>query len=271
MTDPQAPQRPKPLTVHPIRTSCVLLEVDGVRVLTDPFFAPTMSGRKVRRKPGIPLDQLPPIDFIVASHLHTDHFDLAAVAQLYATNPDMIVLGTVGTARYCSDIVGLRVLELRPWDELKVREIAVLAIPASHTGPPPAEINFVLDIGPWRVFFGGDARLSAHHDALAGHLAGQAPIDLAMLPVGGSQIWLRKTTMDPDDAVIACTKLQPRYALGIHEGGEWPAMPPLSRHPGRRVDFDALLKASNCVTEPVPCAPGEHFTLSESGWTVNNS
>lgn len=256
-----------PLVLRPIRTSCVLIEHPSVTILTDPWFSHSMSGRKTHRAPALRVEELPPIDLILASHLHADHFELAAVAELSARNPDLVVVGTGGTARYCKDINHLAVQEMRPWEELTVKGVAIEAAPAKHTGPPPRELNYVFCVGGWRLFFGGDARLSRHHDEVAARCG---DIDLALVPVGGTEIWLKRTTMNPADAVQACRILDSDYAMGIHEGGEWPAMLPLSRHPGRRTDFDRLLAADPCKTKPIAAGPGMMAVLSEAGVDVRS-
>ena len=250
----------QPLSIYPIRTATVLLRVGELSVLTDPWFGRVMSGRKVLRLPAIEVAELPSIDVVLASHLHSDHFELGAVAELARINPELVVVGPQGTAAFCRRAPHVRVLEMAPWQELAIHDVAIFAAPAKHTGPLPREINFVFELGGWRCFFGGDALLSEHTHEIA-QRCGQ--LDLAMLPVGGTEIWLRRTTMNPSDAVRACEALKPKFALGIHEGGEWPAMPPLSRHPGRRAEFDRLLTASSSPTQPIARAPGQWARLEK--------
>ncbi len=245
------------LRVTLVRTSCLLLEHAGLRLLTDPWFGATMRGLPVYRAPGIPLRELGRLDAVVASHLHRDHFDLAAVAHL--AHPGLEVFGTRGTARHCRSIAGLRVTELAPWEEARRGPLELLATPALHTGPPPAEVNFLIRLGPWRVFFGGDTRL---HPALPEIAACVPEIHVALLPVGGTLIFGRRTTMDPADAVEACRALRPRWAVPIHEGGEWKSIPPLSQHPGRFTDFAARLRASGLPSVPRVLRPGHPSTFT---------
>ena len=258
-----------PLTITPIRTSCVLLQIGDFAILTDPFFADRMSGRKVIRQPALSVAQLPPIQLLLASHLHADHFDPPVVAQLIARNPHIRLVGTAGTSRFCRKrgLLGTQIsaapLDMRPGDELMVDEVAITALPCRHTGPPPPEVNYLLAWRGWQIFFGGDARLSDRTEEAAAMIAARGTLDLALLPVGGSEIWLRRTTMGPDDAVRACALLKPQLAMGIHEGGEWPAMPPMSRHPGRRADFERLLAASDLTTATVSIGPGEVAVIED--------
>ncbi len=137
--------------------------------------------------------------------------------------------------------------------------------PARHTGPPPDEVNYVVELGGWRVFFGGDARRSEHHAEIA---ARHPDVDVALLPVGGTLIFGHRTTLDPHDAVQVCGQLKPRWAVPIHEGGEWLSVPPASWHPGRARDFGRLLARSGLATRPAVLKPGRWATFSDAGVEV---
>ncbi len=238
----------------------MLLRCGATTVLTDPSFSDRMNGLPVLRRPAMDVGAIGRVDVLLASHLHGDHFDFDAARRL--SDEQTVVVGPPGTREVCARHGLDRVVELGPWQEATVRGVALLGCPAEHTGPPPQEVNFAFTLGGWRVFFGGDAMISAHHDAIATRVR---DLDLAMLPVGGSLIWLKRTTMNPQDAVSACRILRPRWALGLHEGGEWLPLPPLSLHPGRRVRFDALLHATQDVpTTPIPAGPGQTATLEDA-------
>jgi L-ascorbate metabolism protein UlaG (beta-lactamase superfamily) len=250
--------RENELRITLIRTSCLLIEYGPWNLITDPWFEDDMRGLPVYRKPGIPLEQLPKIHGVVASHLHRDHFDRAAVAKI--NNPDMQIFGPYGTKKFCNDIGGAQVTELANWDEAKLGPIRMMATPAEHTGPPPAEINYVLSLGPWKVFFGGDSRLSPAFAEIQGVAK---RIDVALLPIGGTLIFGHRTTMDPSDAVEACRALKPRFVIPIHEGGEWQSVPPASQHPGRFTDFADELEASDLSSKACVLAAGESITFGE--------
>ncbi|KAJ9105161.1 hypothetical protein QFC19_003620 [Naganishia cerealis] len=64
-----------------VGTATCVLEWAGVRVMTDPNFAgdhvhlgPGVTGTRVT-DPAFPIEELPPIDVVVLSHFHADHFD----------------------------------------------------------------------------------------------------------------------------------------------------------------------------------------------------
>ena len=73
-----------------IGTATVVLRYAGFTILTDPNFLHQGDhvhlgyGLRSTRKtnPAIEIEQLPPLDFIVLSHLHEDHFDRVAASKL---------------------------------------------------------------------------------------------------------------------------------------------------------------------------------------------
>ena len=67
--------------------STMLVRMDGVSFLTDPIFSDRASpfsfaGPKRLVPPGVPLSDLPPVDFVTLSHDHYDHTDLASIEAL---------------------------------------------------------------------------------------------------------------------------------------------------------------------------------------------
>ncbi len=240
-----------------LRTSCLLIEYAGCTAITDPWFRNTMRGLPVFRKPGIALSDLPRIDYVFASHLHRDHFHRAAIRTM--NNPEMEIVGTVGTAVHCSSLRVRAVHDLAPWQQVTVGPFTLHATPCEHTGPAPAEVNFIIDCGDLRLFFGGDCRWSSAFAEIKKRFSG---IDVAMLPVGGTLIFGTRTTMDPGDAARASEVLAPRFVIPIHEGGEWMPVPPASWHPGRFTHFERALANSTSRSEARVLAPGGSATFS---------
>jgi L-ascorbate metabolism protein UlaG (beta-lactamase superfamily) len=235
----------------------LLIEYDGHYALTDPWFGMTMRGLPVFRKPGIPLAEIPQLSAIIASHLHRDHFDRKAVTEL--AHPGLEIAGTCGTKDYCGDLEVAKIHDMAPWDEVTIGPFKITATPAEHTGPPPPEVNFIIECGQWRIFFGGDARWSDAYQQIAQRFDA---IDVALLPIGGTLIFGHRTTMGPSDAVKACNYLRPRYVIPIHEGGEWLPIPPASWHPGRNRHFVSELQESGLPCEARVLKPGEPAVFS---------
>ena len=218
------------LTVTMIRCSTLLLSCGPHRLLTDPWFAMHLRGLPCFRRPGLRTEELPPLDGLLVSHLHPDHFDRAAVDRL--TPPPRAAVFPPGALDRLQVPAGADWRELPPWETTGIGPIGVTAVPGPHTQPGPEEVNFVVDFPDYgAVFFGGDARLAP--DVLRRVKKGLAPIRVALLPVGGTRIFGRRTVMGPGDAERAADLLGAEQVVPIHEGGIWLSVPPASLHRGR--------------------------------------
>ena len=78
-----------------IGNATVLIKYGGFTTLTDPTFihmhkkVPLGYGLESTRltNPAIEIDQLPPLDLILLSHFHGDHFDQVAISELDKSLP----------------------------------------------------------------------------------------------------------------------------------------------------------------------------------------
>lgn len=217
------------LKITMIRCSTLVLEGAGLRFLTDPWFSMHLRGLPCFRKPGLGPGDLEPVDAVLVSHLHPDHFDRKAMGALKPPPGTVIFPPNALRSLRCAE-PGWRELDL--WKSIRLGPVTVTAVPGPHTYPGPDEANFVLempDSDP--VFFGGDARFE---EGVIRRIAERfAPFRLALLPVGGTRIFGKRTVMAPCEAEAAADILQARTIIPIHEGGIWMSVPPLSLHPGR--------------------------------------
>lgn len=241
-----------PLHLTYIRTSTVLLRCADLTILTDPWFSWRMRFLPALRRPGIPAHAIPTPDIILCSHLHADHFDsrfIAATAQPHTT-----LVGPIGLARRRPRKFCGKLLEMAPEQQETVHAVALTATAMKHTFPGPEEVGFRIQLGPFAIFFGGDAAYSRGFSSVSE----QGPVDIAILPVGGSLIWGRRTVMDAADASRAAQDLGARFVVPTHAGGDWPALPPMSRHPGRLED---LHEQAGGHFRPVVLRPGQTATF----------
>ena len=202
----------------------VLIELDGVRLLTDPVLRRRLFHLR-RIVPG-PLDP-GALDGILVSHAHWDHLDLPTSAAARPLRPGRL------PARGREAAASLRPRSARStsaptsrWGRSRSR-----ATPAEHDGSrgpldrSGAAIGFLVT-GSRRIYFAGDTDLFAGMGELAPGL------DLALLPVAGWGASLGPGHLDPERAAEAARLLQPRLAVPIH----WGTLRPLNERadPGAR-------------------------------------
>jgi N-acyl-phosphatidylethanolamine-hydrolysing phospholipase D len=203
-----------------------LVRMDGVTFLTDPIFSTRASpvafaGPGRRQPPGVPLDRLPPVDFVLVSHDHYDHADVPSLAALAARGAPFIVpLGLGDVVREA----GGTAVELDWWESAPVADVTVHCVPAQHfSGRSLTDegrrlwAGFVVR-GPTRTFFhAGDTGYHAGFGEVRARLG--AP-DVAALPIGAYDppAIMQAVHMNPEEAVRAAGDLGARVALAMHWG-----------------------------------------------------
>jgi L-ascorbate metabolism protein UlaG (beta-lactamase superfamily) len=243
--------------------STVWLADSGVTLLTDPVLTDRVA--HLRRMAG-PSPTLPgPPDAVLLSHLHADHFHVASLRGLGGDPLLVVPRGAAGfVGRSLGPAAARRCVELAPGDEVLVGAVKVRAVPAAHDGgrgPWSREraiaIGFVVE-GAARTWFAGDTGLFDEMSQLA-------PLDLALIPVGGWGPTLGSHGhLDAADAAEALRRVKAAWSVPVHYGTLWPIG--LSRvrshmfhQPGRR--FARLAEETAPDTRVRVLAPGETLTF----------
>jgi L-ascorbate metabolism protein UlaG (beta-lactamase superfamily) len=245
----------------------VLIEMDGVRVLTDPLLRRRI-GALVRLVP-MPDVPLTGIDAILISHLHLDHCDLPSLA---AVGRDTHLIVPVGAGAFLRGRGFARVSELAWGRSVEVGAVAVTATEAVHdgrrpvVGPRAQAAGYVLaGAGGEAVYFAGDTDLFAGMATLPGVADG---VDVALLPVWGWGPVLGPGHLDPARAVEAAALIRPRHAMPIHAGTYYPAG--LRRVYPRNIveppgDFARGVSARGLATEVLVPRPGSVLLTPAAG------
>ncbi len=190
----------------------VLIEVDGVRLLTDPLLRDRVAHLR-RQVPPVPRDLFADLAAVLVSHLHHDHLDLASLRLLGRDTPLIVPAGAGGWLRRKG--FGA-VTELGVGEVASVGALAVRAVQARHDGRRPggphAETLGYLVSGWHTVYFAGDTELFAEMSNLP------RPLDVALLPVAGWGPTLGAGHMGPLEAARAVGLIQPRIAVPVHWG-----------------------------------------------------
>jgi len=198
--------------------SAVVIELDGVRLLTDPVTRARVG--PLRRVEPVPhRDRLRGIDAVLISHLHWDHLDVPSLRDLGRDVPIFVPAGSGGWVRG----TGFGdVREIGVGESVSIGGVVVRAVEAIHSGyrpplgPTAPPLGFVIR-GTRSVYFAGDT------DLFDGMTDLGEPIDVALIPVWGWGPTLgRGLHLDPLRAAEALRRIRPRAAVPIHWGTYWP-------------------------------------------------
>jgi L-ascorbate metabolism protein UlaG (beta-lactamase superfamily) len=216
-----------------VGTATVIIRYAGFTILTDPNFL--HAGDHVhlgyglhsqrRTNPAIEIEDLPPLDLVLLSHLHGDHFDRVAEEKLDKTLP---IITTPHAARYLEGKGFRPPAGLRTWESVNVRKgdarLRVTAMPGTHAPGPlrkvlPPVMGSMLEFAGaeggvrLRIYITGDTLV---YDRLKEIPERYPEIDLALLHLGGTRILGLLVTMDAKQGVEAMRIIDPRTAVPIH-------------------------------------------------------
>lgn len=198
--------------------STVLVDLDGVRVLTDPLFGHLAGGAIRRHVPAVLPEAVGDVSAVFISHGHLDHLDLGSLRALPG-EPVLVV--PAGLGRIVARVAHGVVHEMRVGDRLDVGSLTLEAVHAEHSRRrslfTTAESALgVLIAGSTSVYFAGDTGLFPAMRQLAGR------VDVALLPVGGWGLTLGRGHLDPRTAAEAAARIRPAIATPIHWGTLYP-------------------------------------------------
>lgn len=195
-----------------------LVQFSDLNVLIDPNFANWLFLLKRVKRSGMKLEHLPPIDLVLLTHAHFDHFHKPTLRRLPHPKIGVMPWGMGDLAR------GLgfeRIVELEWWDSYAHKDWKITLTPCKHWGARTIRDThrgyggFVLEHQGRRIYHAGD---SAYFDGFktVGKLL--AP-EIALLPIGAYRPEsFRNVHMGPDEAVRAFQDLGSRWLIPMHYG-----------------------------------------------------
>ncbi|MEU7940674.1 MBL fold metallo-hydrolase [Microbispora bryophytorum] len=202
------------IAVTRVVNSCVLLEMDGHAVLTDPWFTERWFLR--RGEPlGLRVAELPPLAAIVVTNPATNHWDLRGLRAFPGKDSTPLYVPTAGMARRARAL-GFRRAEQVRWGETRqiAPELSMRVVPAGRTLVWPNNAYAFSTAGS-RLFFGGEI---ADVALLVRYRAEHPPADLALLPVNGLRPLLGPPlVMGPAQAVAGASVLGAKVLVPVHD------------------------------------------------------
>lgn len=247
--------------------STVLLDLDGVRLLTDPVLRDRVSYLR-RQVASVDAASYAGVDAVLLSHLHFDHLDLPSL--LMVDRGTHLIVPRGGGRLLQRHGFGC-VTEMEAGEEVRIGSLAVRAVHAEHPGarsplgPRAPALGYVLS-GGLRIYFAGD---TGAFDGMAE--IGRPFLHLALLPVGGwgplAPLWKRLPVpvpghLDPRRAAEALRLLRPLVAVPVH----WGTYAPLGL--GRPMSASAGDPPADFRRHAANLAPGVEVRVPNPGQTL---
>jgi L-ascorbate metabolism protein UlaG (beta-lactamase superfamily) len=209
--------------------STVLLEIGGLRVLTDPVWGAraspsTLVGPKRFQPVPVALEELPPLDVVLVSHDHYDHLDYPTIRKLRALDVPFVTSLGVGAHLEAWGVPPQRIVELDWWESwsLPHADLTITAAPSQHfsgrtlkTRNATLWSSLVIRSPRHAVFFSGDTGLTGEYALIRERLG---PFDLTMLEVGAWHAAWGDMHLGPENALKAHALLGGGPFLPIHWG-----------------------------------------------------
>lgn len=221
--------------------STLLVQVDGVNLLTDPHWGQRASpfkfaGPKRHQAPGVPFDQLPSIHAVVISHNHWDHLDRETVQALMDRHPGIRFFVPLGLQHWFMKEVRGAVVEgpsrnviALDWDQqvslpgrTQALELHLLAV--QHWSARSLGDRYQTLWGSWallhptfRFWFSGDLGYSPDTQDIGRRFGG---FDLAAIAIGAYEPrwFMKESHLNPAEALQVMREVKARTAIGIHWG-----------------------------------------------------
>ena len=241
-----APSRPDParwkddrITAAWLGHATVLINFFGAMILTDPVLFtrcglgiyPFIIGPKRYVAPALTLAELPPLDLVLLSHAHMDHFDRITLRR-FRQSPAVV------TARATADLLRgtrlqRRVTELAWGDKTRLTfdrldstdddAIEVEAFEVNHYGARLRTDNYrgyngyLVRRGGAAILFAGDTAVTPLFKRVRGHGAPErgGTYDLALMPIGAYNPWI-KAHCNPEQAAEMADEAGARFILPTH-------------------------------------------------------
>jgi L-ascorbate metabolism protein UlaG (beta-lactamase superfamily) len=219
-----------------INHSTVLIQLGELSILTDPIYARTVSFLFPRlQKPGILLNDLPPIDCILISHNDYDHLNIKTLRRLSRRKASTIVFPR-GLAAHGRRAGFQDIIEMSRWDEIQKGDLRIACTPARHVSKRrPRDRNasaccgYVIQAKGRTVYFAGDTGYADFFQELGRRFT----IDVALLPIGAYKPhdWFKDVHLNPSSTVRAFIDLRAHHLIPIHWGTFWISDEPMAEPP----------------------------------------
>eukprot|EP01128_Nolandella_sp_AFSM9_P004554 TRINITY_DN2058_c0_g1_i1.p1 TRINITY_DN2058_c0_g1~~TRINITY_DN2058_c0_g1_i1.p1 ORF type:complete len:521 (+),score=114.14 TRINITY_DN2058_c0_g1_i1:242-1804(+) len=209
--------------------STFYVQTGGISFLTDPVWGErasplTFAGPKRHRKVPLPLDKLPPVDFVLLSHNHYDHLDYQVALELQHSDTKWFVPEGLGTWFHESGITN--VVEMTWWDRYHLSEtVSITASPAQHWtkrwafGDTMKSLwaSMSVEANGKKIYFSCDTGYCPAFSQVGDRLG---PFDLSLIPIGAysPRSIMQASHVDTEESTKMHLDLKSKFSIGTHWG-----------------------------------------------------
>ncbi len=192
-------------TISMIGHSSVLLELGGMRILTDPYFG---GGNLVYARvnpPASSRESLRDVDLVLISHNHFDHADGDYLKLLPTSTPVVAPAKAawVTKRKGAQNVVGAEL-----WQPITFGRVKVTAVPAHHS---TVTRGFIIESAGPPIYFAGDT----YYGKFMERVASDYKPRVVLMPVATFRL---PPTMGAKGALAATRTLKPDVIIPIHLG-----------------------------------------------------
>lgn len=220
----QHPYQPEArLAVLWIGHATVLIQIDNKFILTDPILTNTVGYISKRLiETGVNVQNIPPLDVVLVSHMHVDHLSLGSLDLIEFKTKQLLVpeggLVYIPNFSFESD-------QLKTWESWEKDGLRITAVPAIHNGwryglddawMKRSYTGYLVAYNGIKVYFAGD---TAYDPTIFVELGQRFPgIDLALVPIAPihPREYSKVRHSDPIEAIQIYKDLQARWLMPIH-------------------------------------------------------
>lgn len=195
-----------------------LIQFTDVNILVDPNFANWLFLLKRIKRCGLKIEDLPPIDLVLLTHAHFDHFHKPSLRRL--PHPKIGVMPW-GVGDLALNLGFERVIELDWWESFSHKDWKVTLTPSKHWGARTLRDShrgyggFILEHQGRRIYHAGDSAYSHCFKEIGRRM----PPEIALLPIGAYHPeTFRRVHMGPDQAMKAFKDLRAQTIVPMHYG-----------------------------------------------------
>ena len=202
------------------------VQMGGQNVVLDPNFARWLFVLKRLRKPGLRVDDLPPIDLVLVTHAHFDHLHRPSLRAIVNhtrrhTGKAPIIVVPHHVFDLVSDIGFEEIIELDWWNHYRHGGLTVTHVPSRHWGARILKDShrgyggYVLRSEKHSVYHAGDTAYFSGFREIGQRLSPE----VALLPIGAyNPEQFRTVHTSPGDATRAFLDLNSRWMVPMHYG-----------------------------------------------------